>query len=193
MSGLLVFYAGPSRAEGKRTAINREFETLVVLKTLDLPAASTAAATTPAPAVASAISATTSAIASATSGVFSLWAGLVHVKRTSSYLRAVQCGDGLFPVFITGHFHKAESAGASGIAVGHDADPIYLSVRLEHLAQFVFRCVKAQVANENILHASSSAVSCRSCELDAADRQVGENLPENRDRSWRTVQMRHEV
>src|ERR1700685_1061318 len=113
------------------------------------PASATAAAATT---VATTISAPASAVPSAASGVFGLRTRLVHIERASAHLRAVQCGDGLFSVFIAGHFHKAESARASGIAVGHDADPVHLPVRLKHLPQFFFRCVKAQISYKDILH-----------------------------------------
>jgi hypothetical protein len=37
-----------------------------------------------------------------------------------------------------------------------------LTERYKHLAQLIFRRVKAQVTHKNILHASSSALTCRS-------------------------------
>ncbi len=91
-----------------------------------------------------------------------LGTGLVYVERASAHLRTVQRRDGFFSIFVAGHFHKAEPARASGVAVGHDADPVHLPERLKHLPQFVFRCAKAQIPHENILHASASALSCRS-------------------------------
>ena len=60
----------------------------------------------------------------------------------------------LSPSSRVGHFHKTEPARAAGVAVGHDADPVYLSVRLEHLPQFFFRSIEVEVPNENILQAS---------------------------------------
>src|SRR4029077_7393552 len=119
----------------------------------------TAAATTT---VTTAISATASAVASTASGVLSLRTCFIYIERTSTDLRAIQSGNGLVAIFVTGHFHKTESARASGIAVRHDADAVDLPKRLKHLPQFVFRCVKAQVADKNILQAYSSALICRS-------------------------------
>jgi hypothetical protein len=127
-----------------------------------LPAASSAPATAPSATVSAAIAASAATVASATSGVLGLGARLVHVERPSAYLRTIQPRNGLFSVLVAGHFHKAEPARPSGIAVGHDADPIHLPERFKHLPQFVFRCVKTQVPYKNILHASASALSCRS-------------------------------
>ncbi len=126
------------------------------------PAASSSAATAAAATVSAAISASASAIASAAPGVLGFGPRLVHVECASAYLRTVQCSDGLVSVLITGHFHKAEPARPSGIAVRHDAHPVHLPERFEHLPQFIFRCVKAQVPHKNILHASASALSCQS-------------------------------
>src|SRR5271155_751851 len=116
------------------------------------------------------------AAASTAAGVLGFGAGLVDVQRASADLRAIQRSDGLFSILVAGHFHKAEPARPPGIAVGHDADPVHLTVRLKHLPQFFFRCVKAQVADKNILHASASALSCQKCKLDAADWQVGDTF-----------------
>jgi hypothetical protein len=38
-----------------------------------------------------------------------------------------------------------------------------LSERFENRPEFVFVCVEAQISHENILHASASALSCRTC------------------------------
>src|SRR5271155_2415129 len=141
-----------------------------------LVAASTTAATATAATVPAAIAAPASAVASTAAGVLGFGAGLVDVQRASADLRAIQRSDGLFSILVAGHFHKAEPARPPGIAVGHDADPVHLTVRLKHLPQFFFRCVKAQVAYKNILHASASALSCQKCKLDAADWQVGDTF-----------------
>jgi lysozyme family protein len=90
-------------------------------------------------------------------------------------LRSVQRSDRFLSIFIAGHFHKAETARASSIAVRHNADPVHLSERFKHLPQFVFRCVEAQISYKNILQASSSALSCRSASK-AADWQVGDTF-----------------
>ena len=112
------------------------------------PAPATAAATT----VSAAIATSASSVASPASGVLGLGTRLVHVERASAHLRAIQRSDGLFSILVARHFHKAESARAPSIAVGHDADPVHLTVRLKHLPQFFFRRVKAQISYEDILH-----------------------------------------
>jgi hypothetical protein len=140
---------------------------------LKLPPASSTATAAPATTVPATISAPPAAVASAASCVLGLGTRLVHVECATADLRTIQCGDGLLSIFIAGHFHKAEAARAPGIAVRHDADPVDLPERFKHLPQFVFRCVKAQVADKNILQASSSALSCRSASWMRRDWQVG--------------------
>src|ERR1700728_459820 len=125
-------------------------------------AAATATLPTTATSVSPAIATSASAIASASSGVLSLGARLVYVQRAAADLRAVQRRDGFLSIFVAGHFHKAEAARTSGIAIGHNAHPLHLPKRFEHLPRFVFRCVKAQISDKNILHASTSALTCRS-------------------------------
>jgi hypothetical protein len=51
-----------------------------------------------------------------------------------------------------------------------------LPERFKHLPQFVLGCVKAQIPHENILHASPSALSCRSASSIRQDWQVGETF-----------------
>jgi|SRR5271165_372924 len=135
------------------------------------PAPPTAAPTT----AAATVTTSAAAVASAAPGVLRFRPRLIYVKRAPAHLRAVQCSNGFFSILITGHFHKAESARAPGIAVRHDADPVHLSERFKHLTQFVFRCVKAQVPHKDILQASPSALSCRSASS-MADWQVGDTF-----------------
>jgi hypothetical protein len=117
-----------------------------------LPTASSAAATAAATPVSAAISASASTVASAAAGVLRLGTRLVHVERATADLRAIQRSNSFFSILVAGHFHKAEPARPSGIAVGHDADPVHLSVRLKHLPQFFFRRVKAQISYKDVLH-----------------------------------------
>jgi hypothetical protein len=107
-------------------------------------------------------------------------------------LRSIQSGDRFFSVLVAGHLDEAEAAGASSIAIGHNADPVHLPERLKHLPQFVFRRVKAQVAYENILQASSSALRCRSASSMRRDWQVGETFLEIETGAGNS-RMRHEV
>jgi len=140
-----------------------------------LPAASpTTASATVAAAISASTSAAVSAVAPAASSVLGLRPRLIHVECSSADLRAVQRGDGLLAIFVIGHFHKAETARAPGIPVGHDADAVYWSERLKNPPQFVFRCIEIQVPHENILQASTSCNELPKCELDAVDWQVGD-------------------
>jgi len=109
---------------------------------------------------------TTAATASAALG---LGTCLIDVDRAPANLRTVQTRNRLFPVFIAGHLHESEAAGAAGVAVGHDAYPVDLSVRFKKLPQFLFVGVEAEIPHENILQASASALSCRKCKLSSAD------------------------
>jgi len=181
-----------STAERKnnRSQPQKSFTTVRLVKFLPTP--SSAAATAAAATITTAISATASAVASTAPSVFGLRTGFVHVEGSSAHLRSVQRGDGFFSILVAGHLHKAEAARAPGIAVGHDADPVHLPERLKHLPQFVFRCVKAQISDKNILHASASALSCRSA---SSMRQTGRSGTP----SWKSrpelanSRMRHEV
>src|ERR1035438_8205183 len=123
---------------------------LRVLSKMILPAAPAAATTAAAATVTAAISATAATVASAAASMLGFRARLVHVEGAAAHLRAVQCSDGFFSIFVAGHFHKAEPARTSGIAIRHDADSVHLSERFKHLAQFVFRCVKAHVPHKAI-------------------------------------------
>ena len=133
------------------------------------------AATTAASATISAIAAEATTAAAPTSLGFG--ARFVDVDGASANLLTVESGDGFFAVFVTIHFYETETAGAAGVTIGHDADAVDLSVGLEHLPQFVFVRVEAQVPHKDILHASSPALSCRKCKLRSA------NLAGRRNRS----------
>jgi len=76
--------------------------------------------------------------ASASPAALNLGTRFIYVQGAPADLSSVQRCDGFFSVFRARHLHEAESARASGIPVGHNADPVHLSVYLEKLAQFVF-------------------------------------------------------
>src|SRR5579872_1260069 len=100
---------------------------------LHLPAFATAAA-----AIAAVSAIAESDAATTASSALSLGTGFVHVDGASADLGAVQCCDGFLAVLIAGHFDEAETAGAAGVAVGHDTDAIDLTVTFENLPEFVF-------------------------------------------------------
>jgi hypothetical protein len=129
-----------------------------------IPSTTAAAAS----AIASTTTASTVPAASATAAL-GLRARFVDVDGAAADLRTVQGRDGLISIFVAGHFDETESARAPRVAVGHDADPINLSVRFKSLTKLIFTGVEAQIPHKNILHAYSSALSCRECKLIAAD------------------------
>ena len=133
---------------------------------------------------ATASASTAVATPAATSAAFCLGPSLVDVDRASANLRSIQSSDGFFSILVAGHLHKSEAARTAGVAVGHDAHAVDLSVGLEQLPQFVFVGIEAEIPHKDILHASAPALSCRKCELTSADLAGREGLPENRYRSW---------
>jgi hypothetical protein len=100
---------------------------------------------------------------------------------------AVQGGDGFVAVIVIGHLNEAEAAGTSGVAVGHDAYPVHGAIGFEKLAEFVLIGVKAQIAHEDILHASAPALSCLKCEQFGGLGRPGEPFLKIETGSWRTV------
>jgi hypothetical protein len=89
-------------------------------------------------------------------------------------LGAVQCGDSFLSVFRIGHFHETEAPRAAGIAVGHNADTVYLSVGLEQLPQLIFRSVEVEVPNKDVLQANCLCLSYLSVlDFGAKQRLVG--------------------
>lgn len=128
------------------------------------------------PAATTTVSAPASAaITSPASAALDLRTRFIHVQCTPADLGAVERCDGFFSVFRAGHLHEAESARAPGVPVGHNTDPVHLSVYLEKLAQFVFRCVEVEVPNKNVLHANGLKVSYLSVgDFGAMGRLVGQ-------------------
>jgi hypothetical protein len=113
----------------------------------------------PAPTTAAAAFATPTTAATPPASSFGLRTSFVHVQRASTYLGAIQCSDRFLSVLSACHLDKAEAARASSIPVGHNADPINLTVNFEQLPQFFFRRVEIQVSNKDVLQASASGVS----------------------------------
>jgi hypothetical protein len=130
---------------------------------------SVAPSATPTPAATPISPIATTTTASAASAAFGLRARFIHVNGASANLGTVQSGDGFLSILVAGHLDETEAAGASGVAVGHDADTIDLPMRLKKLPQFLFVGVEAEVSYKNILHASASAMSCRKCKLSSAE------------------------
>jgi len=110
-----------------------------------------------------AASATTAETTAASAVV--LGPSFVDIDGASTELAAVECGDGFFAIFIAVHFDEAKATGASGIAIGHDADTVDLTVAFENLPEFVFTGIETEIPHKDVLHASSPALICRKCEL----------------------------
>jgi hypothetical protein len=108
------------------------------------------AATTAATAAIPAATATTTTAAAA----LHLGTGFVDVQGAATYLSSVQGGDRFVSLFPVRHLHETKAARAAGVAIGHDADAVNLSMRLEHLSQFFLGRIEVKVPNENILQAS---------------------------------------
>jgi hypothetical protein len=154
-------------------------------RTRELPAI---AATTTTAATASAVAPVAATAASTTAGALGLRPSFVDVDRASTNLRTVQRSDGFFAVFIAGHFNESETAGATRVTIGHDANAIHLPVSFKNLSQFFLAGIEAEVPYKDVLHASSSALSCRKCELDADDLRTNKNKLAKSCRSWLQVE-----
>src|SRR5579862_466753 len=91
----------------------------------------TSTAAAPAP---SAVASTAAVAASTTTAAtFGLRTRFVHVDGAAADLRTVQSRDRLVSIFIAGHLHETEAARTPRVAVGHDADPVNLSVSFKRL------------------------------------------------------------
>jgi hypothetical protein len=125
-------------------------------------AATAAAATAISAAATTTVSATVSTattVSAATAAALNFGASFIYVQGASADLAAVEGCDGFVSLFGVGHFYKPETAGTTGVPVGHDADAIHLSMRCEQLAQFVFPGIEIQIAHEYILHANGLKLS----------------------------------
>jgi len=118
-----------------------------------------AASTTAASTITSIAESATAATAS--SATFGLGSSFIHIDGTSAELGAVQSSYSFVSVFVAGHFDKPETARAAGIAIGQNTYTIHLPVALEHLPEFVFVGIEAEIPHKDILHASAPALSCR--------------------------------
>jgi len=97
---------------------------------------------------------------------------LIHVQLASTEFAAIQRGNGFFPVLGAGHFHKTEPPRPSGVAVGHQADTVHLSIDCEKFPEFVFRSVEVEVSNENVLQASALILSYLRVATSAGERTL---------------------
>ena len=110
----------------------------------------------PASTAASAAFAATAAAAAATLGFGTC---LIHIEGSPTDLGAIESSDSLVAFLGVRHLHETKAAGAPGIAVGHDAYAIDLTISLEQPAQLVFTGVEIKVANKNVLQADAPQLS----------------------------------
>ena len=85
--------------------------------------------------IASTSAASTKAL-SASLGSVGLGLSFVDFQGTSSEITSVQSSDGFVGFNGIGHFYKSEAPGATGLAIGYDADLLDRAMRFENASQF---------------------------------------------------------
>lgn len=95
------------------------------------------------------IAAATTTAAACTLG---LRARLIYIDRPTAELAAIQSGNCLLAFFCVGHLYETKATRTPGLTIRQNAHAIHLPVRLEQLAQLIFGCVEAEIANKNVLH-----------------------------------------
>jgi hypothetical protein len=98
---------------------------------------------------------TTAPVAAATtaaSRTLGLRTRLVYINRPTAELAAIQSGNRLLAFFCVGHLYETKATRTPGLTVRQNAYAIHLPVGLEQLAQLIFGCVEAEIANKNVLH-----------------------------------------
>jgi hypothetical protein len=128
---------------------------------MELPAVSAAAtpataASTTSASVAPASAAVTTAASTSTAATLGFGPGLINIQGASADLLPVQRSDGFVTLFGICHLDKAKAAGTASVAVGHDADPVHLSIGFKQLTEVFLRSVEIQISDEDILHGRAS-------------------------------------
>jgi len=118
--------------------------------------ASTAAARTSATA-----SGTATAAAGSAGSAVGLGTGFVDIQCAAAEFFSVQSGNSFLGFGGVGHFYEGESARASGVTVGDQADLIDLAMWLKQSAQFRFGGAVREIANKKLLHGFPFPVSQR--------------------------------
>ena len=81
-----------------------------------------------------------------------LWAGFVHVHRTTVKHRSIQRSNGALSLRRLRHFHERDAAGLARIPVLHDLNGFDGSVRCKKFPQLLFRHRNIQVSDKNVSH-----------------------------------------
>jgi hypothetical protein len=115
------------------------------------PATTTAATAGPAATTAAAEPA---ASATTTKSAIRLGSGFVHIQCAPVEAVAIQRLNGLIRFRFVLHFHKRETAGTAGVAIGHDPGAVHCAVSFEETTYGLFGCVEIQIPYENILHSN---------------------------------------
>ena len=123
--------------------------------TANLPAIASTTSTTAAT-TAAAPTAWPSPIPAPSARALRLGTGLIYIKRASPDLAAVERGNRFLAILRVRHLDKAKAARTSGVAIGHDANPVHLSVGFEEVTQFLFCSIEIEIAYKNVLHAIAS-------------------------------------
>jgi hypothetical protein len=95
---------------------------------------------------------TGAAVSAAAASSLSLGTGFIDVQRAAFKISAVQARNSPVGFLGVAHFDKRKTAGAAGIAIGHQVDTINRSIPFEHRTQGRLGGGKIQIAYENILH-----------------------------------------
>src|ERR1039458_3584673 len=117
-------------------------------------APSAATTTTAAPGTPSAATTAAGTAATATAAECAIRFGprFIHIQRASPHGESVECGNRLVRLRFVIHLDKGKPARTAGIAICHDVRAAHLAVLLEQAAHSLFRCLKIEVAHENLLH-----------------------------------------
>jgi hypothetical protein len=133
-----------------------------LLKAVAATASGTATTTAAPKASTAAVSAAPTAAATTTApGTIFFRTRLIYRQVTAAHAHSVQGFHGFGCRIVVRHLNEGKSSRLSGVTVGHDTHPVYLSVRLEQRAHLFFIGIELQIAYVDIFHfilASESAV-----------------------------------
>src|ERR1700686_470075 len=85
-------------------------------------------------------------------GALQTRSSFVDPRRTASHFPAVQASHSLGSFVVIRHFHKCETARASGFAIVDHGNVLNLAEGREEVSQIGFRGFETQVADINALH-----------------------------------------
>jgi hypothetical protein len=90
-----------------------------------------------------------------------LGSGFINVKRSIIEHCAIDRRNCLVGFSGVGHFHKREPTRATCVAIPHYRHAINCAMRLEQRSNVIFRGVKVQISNENLLQGSAFPICFR--------------------------------